>query len=328
MVNIIINEITKNTEEDNEISTGEVLEIKEESNNEEVINIIQKEFQTLTKTLDKQTKEYSKILKKQDVKIKTLNSKIEVLIEENEKLNILIKGLHQRVEDMSKDTEPVVEVSKEKETSENEVKSKSRRGVKYDDTETFIPNRHVGKAWTDLKLCDNGDIINDGYKIYHLPIQLNDLLYIMECDTPHMNRGEFKRLQAKYHINVGMFAKIIYNIRDNRFDKVLQKYNERLSSAKFDLTSDNYLKINKSITNIKKEDAKHWVSLVLNSNKPQQSILKIQEDNKGVDKDYIRIVCDSCTNTKLNSLLNINEPMFIENNPSKRKTLLEQGGIF
>ena len=185
--------------------------------------------------------------------------------------------------------------------------------------------------WKHLELMTDGGIVNKGHKTFKLPVGLNELLYIMELDNPHMNRGTAKKLMEIYSINNITFGKLIYNIREtNNFDNILETYHKSLSDAVFRV-KNGVIYVNNTNTKVSNEIASEWVQILANSSKKQEKILEIQKQYGHLNKDMIRIICDSYNNPKLNTLLsfskNINNKSFVENNPSKRRNLIQNGGV-
>ena len=146
-----------------------------------------------------------------------------------------------------------------------------------------------------------------------------------------MNRGTAKKLMEIYSINNITFGKLIYNIREtNNFDNILETYHKSLSDAVFRV-KNGVIYVNNTNTKVSNEIASEWVQILANSSKKQEKILEIQKQYGHLNKDMIRIICDSYNNPKLNTLLsfskNINNKSFVENNPSKRRNLIQNGGV-
>ena len=206
--------------------------------------------------------------------------------------------------------------------------SKTKTGRQVKDTDIYVPNKSLRVEWKYLELRDDGTIVNKSKRVFKLPVDLNLLLYIMECDKTPMDRATAKLLMSKYKLEYQFFGKLIYNIREtNSFDNVLKKYNNNLAKARFSI-KNNMLCVNKINTNIPISTAKEWIHILSNTTFKQKKILDFQKANPDIDKNMIRIVCDSYNNNQLFSLLkNVKKDTFVENNPSKRRNLIKNGGL-
>jgi hypothetical protein len=301
MVNIIIND---NPQNDNNVDYNELLELVSSLKNDNKELIIQL---TDLKTVfeEKNTALINRI--------DSLNNEVSILKTKLNQIN-------------------AVKLDSKNDSSNENVKAniKHKNKGKKNTTNIYIPNKQLRTEWKNLKLEDNGDIINYGRRKFRLPISLNDLLYIIECDNKGtLERDEARNLMRRYHINTTTFGKIIYNIRKTKnFDSVLTKYKQNLHKARFTL-KNGYICVNKADTNISMKTANEWIQILANTDKKQAKIIELQKANVDINPDMIRIICDSYDNPKLLKLLKDNESnhMFVENNPSKRRNIIANGGL-
>lgn len=185
--------------------------------------------------------------------------------------------------------------------TQDKKKPVQKRGRKKKSTEKdkFTPIKISQELWKKLELFDDGRIVNYGHKTYLLPVDIHDLLYVMECDENIMTYGMFKRLVKKYHSNNNTFGKLIYNIREGNFKSIVSKYYEYLSNVEFGLDS-NYLVIDGVKTNIHRHRVNEWINQINNTSKKQGEIMRIvSNESKEIDKDLIYLVCDNYSNDGL-----------------------------
>lgn len=204
---------------------------------------------------------------------------------------------------------------------------KRKSVVRKNNNERFEPADYSKGIWAKLKLLDNGQIVDKTRSRYVLPVDVYDLLYVIECDENGLTHGEFKELYKQFNSNNNTIGKLIYNIRENSFDKIVKKYYNSIKKVKFEIY-DGYLRVNGEKTTISVSKAREWVDLMFNSNRKQSKILEIVNANPSIGKNLIHVICDNYNNSELLSL--IKEPEkepFIENNPSRRKNLIMNGGV-
>lgn len=296
MVNIIIND----GQNDNLVDYQELTEL---------VNSLKEDNQKLIEKVIELTEGFEKKQEELITKIDSLNNEISIL-----KKNSIKKTNTVKINNPQKP---------KKQTVKNNPKDTKTKNI-------YIPNKQLRTNWEKLELQDNGDIINHGFRKFKLPVTLNDLLYIIECDDKgNLKRSEAKRLMKQYMINTSTFGKLIWNIRETKnFDSVLTKYKQNLQKARFTIKDGN-LCVNKVDTNISVKMAIEWIQILVNASKKQAKILELQKANPSINPDMIRIVCDSYDNPKLNKLLkeNSKKKMFVENNPSKRRNIIANGGL-
>ena len=203
------------------------------------------------------------------------------------------------------------------------VKARKRKG----NDEKFEPADYSKVIWKKLKLMDNGEIVAKTRSNYRLPVDVYDLLYIIECEESGLSHGEFKELYKEFESNNNTMGKIIYNIREHSFDKIVHKYYESIRKVRF-VVKDGYLKVNGETTKVNKSKANEWVQLMFNSNRKQKTIREIMNANPKIPKNVIHLVCDNYDNNKLLTLVKpVDKGQFVENNPSRRRNLIRNGGI-
>ena len=326
MVQIIVNNDEQNNEkltEKIDETLKEVKELKKFEDNIIITDLILEEgrirardIESIVDGLNKHyilvNKRFEEIDGKLEEIMKKLSSKNVTLAEpKSEKPKIVTKG--------TKKPAPTAQGSKKKPLTE------VRKGK--NDGEKFEPAEYSKSIWKKLKLMTDGEIIDKTRQVYHLPVDVYDLLYIIECDESGLTHGDFKELYKEFESNNNTMGKIIYNIREHSFDKILHKYYESIKKVKFAIR-DGYLKVNGQVTDVSKNKANEWVQLMFNANMKQKTVREIMASNPNLPKNLIHLVCDNYDN---NNLLNLVKPVdkgqFIENNPSRRRNLIRNGGV-
>lgn len=305
MVKIIVNEHKVNESNDDLLKV--ITELKED--NKKLEEIILK----LNDELKYSNEQFSSSLNKLTETVTILNNEFKVSERDND--------TSVNVNDIK-----VKKSSIPKEKSSLKVKSHKRK--KLTDNDVYVPNNSVCNEWKNISLQKDGKLVTKGHKTYTLPVDLNQLFYIIEEDTPYMNRRMSKKLMNEFEVNISTWGKLIYNIRINNFDDIIVNYNERIRRIKFSLDDNDDILIDNKKTTISKDLAYDWIQIIINSNHKEKDILKIQKSNNNYDKYNIRMICDNYNNKQLLKLLEKPKiKSFIENNPSKRKNLIMNGGI-
>lgn len=326
MVQIIVNNDEQNNEkltEKIDETLKEVKELKKFEDNIIITDLILEEgrirardIESIVDGLNKHyilvNKRFEEIDGKLEEIMKKLSSKNVTLAEpKSEKPKIVTKG--------TKKPAPTAQGSKKQPMT----KVRKRKN----DGEKFEPAEYSKSIWKKLKLMTDGEIIDKTRQVYHLPVDVYDLLYIIECDESGLTHGDFKELYKEFESNNNTMGKIIYNIREHSFDKILHKYYESIKKVKFAIR-DGYLKVNGQVTDVSKNKANEWVQLMFNANMKQKTVREIMASNPNLPKNLIHLVCDNYDN---NNLLNLVKPVdkgqFIENNPSRRRNLIRNGGV-
>lgn len=298
MVQIIVNE----DEHLNNQMVEQLDEIKEEINklngsyNVEELEVIKGDIENIFNILDNQ---YSLFNEKFDV----LNSKLEKMLNQ--------KGAELKKQGPAQVRQNSSGVGKKRKSN----------------SELFEPADYSKGLWKKLQLMDDGKIIDKTRSVYRLPIDVYDLLYIIECNDCGLTHGEFKKLYKDFGSNNNTMGKIVYNIREHNFDDIVYKYYESIKKVKFSI-EDDFLKINGHLTDVSKRKANEWIQLMFNTTKKQKTIMDIIKSNKSFSKDLVHLVCDNYDNNELLSIIKPDEKeLFIENNPSRRRNLIRNGGI-
>lgn len=324
MVQIIVNE----DENSNGLVNGKLDEIQKEVKGiRNGVDSLDKEMDlwvTVIGDIDKNVDSISDVLNKQHIlfnkRFNELDKKLEEIMKKLS-LNTTTNQKSGQTKQVQKGTEKPAQVA------HNSKKPVRKINKRKGNDERFEPAEYSKTLWRKLKLLDNGEIIDTGRASYKLPVDVYDLLYIIECNEIGLSYGDFRRLYKDFESNNNTMGKIIYNIREHSFDKILHKYYESIKKVKFEL-EDGYLKVNGEKTKVTKSKANEWIQLMFNSNRKQKTILNIKNTNKTFSKTLIHVICDNYDN---NGLLDIIKPdekgEFIENNPSRRRNLIRNGGI-
>ncbi len=292
---------------------------EDENNNEKVISKIDEIEKKLNLVLD--------FVSGTDVLVTSISGRLGDMesILDVEYMRDILKNqseLLKKVDDLNKKFDEQNEVMK---VEPAEVKKGGKRR-KARDKDRYEPLDFSKELWAKLELLSDGSVINKGHKVYTLPVDVYDLLYVIECDNNGLTYGEFKELFNKYGSNNNTFGKLIYNIRKDNFKDILIKYYDSIKKVTFEF-EDNCLVINGEKFNISKKTVNDWIHLMFNSNRKQKSILNIVSGNPDIEKSIIHLVCDNYDNSKLLDILKDDDEVFVENNPTKRENLIMNGGI-
>ena len=327
MVNIIINEVKNDPKEEMSIVSEDV-KIQEDYGEElkslsESYNSLKDEYVTLRDGFDESLKVQKRV-------IRTVSD----LIEHIEYLTKVVHSFEDK-HISSSNSKPIKNTKEVKNKTKTKKKSKSnkiktvKKSSRSKGNDTFQPTEYSRKHWDNLILLDDYRIKENSRRGFILPVDLNDLLYLIECDTPKMTYNDYKELMVKYDSNPNTFGKIIYNIREGKFSNVLKTYRDCLKNTKFSIHPVNdTIRINKVNTTVRKEQAREWIDIIINSSNKEEKIMNLQMENKNIPKMYVRTICDSYNNKDLLECVKAepSEP-FVENNPSRRRNLLRQGGL-
>ena len=225
-------------------------------------------------------------------------------------------------------TKTKTETKIENKTKHKRIKKSKKNKIKNN---TFFPGKSSSKTWDDLKLNKDLEIISKinakNYREFKLPVNIFDILYIQELDSPHMTRDTVAELVKEFGVYHNMISKIIFNIRENKFDGVIEKFKAMSKALKF-TAYQNTLYVNDSNTKIPLPVVNEFIQIIVNSSHKQQTIRQLTNGNyKDYNKKLLLLIGNNYNNPNLMKLLNIPKKDFVENNPSKRKSLIENGVI-
>ena len=189
----------------------------------------------------------------------------------------------------------------------------------------FEPSKFNRKYWNHLELT--GDKIKYRDKKNSnctLPLSVHELEIIREANEKTIYKKDYHDLVDLLPVSNNTVAKAIYNIRTNpAFDKLLNNLHEQIMNCKFNITDEGYIQIGKTITPINKNLANEWIFQCQNKQHLQKLIYKIQKTNPKIEKMQIKIICENYNNDKLLNLISTKKHIYKENNPSKRRDLLQ-----
>lgn len=173
----------------------------------------------------------------------------------------------------------------------------------------------------------------DGKRTYDLYYDMFDIFYIKSLlSSNNFTNRDFDNLlnHNKHQWTVKNLSQIIYNICENH---TLQKL--IIETRKFFTTNNTFdesngmLKINDVNTHISVEQAKEWcIAYMNNGKKKDEFIWNLQRRFPEIKREFITMIIYNHNNSDLYELWKEEEkPIFIENNPSKRRNIIRSGGI-
>ena len=216
--------------------------------------------------------------------------------------------------------------------------------VKSEDNTTSNHSRKIDALFTipdsvtllynDLKLLKNGEI-EYGTKTRKFVLKYNiyDIFYIKSLsDDNNFTMGDFFKLANKNDTwdKLSLY-KLIYNLRENNdLQEIINRARKVFKQdMHFDAKGD-ILLINNTVTHIPLHQVQSWCSAYVNGNKSRDVFIwELQKRFQELNRDYIAIILYNNGNDELANLLkeNKDDEVFIENNPSKRRNLIMNGGL-
>ena len=192
----------------------------------------------------------------------------------------------------------------------------------------YEPSEANKSNWDNLRLGDNTiEYINKRNAKCTIPLSIYELDLIREKDMNSISKKGYYKLCELLPVSPNTIAKAIYNIRENtELTHLLDLLHTKVKNCRFEVTKDGYLKIGKQITKIKKELAREWCLQCQNDGNVHEKIYDLHKAFPNIDKMQIKIVCENYDNSVLLDLLKEDKKIFIENNPSKRRNIIENNG--
>ena len=195
-------------------------------------------------------------------------------------------------------------------------------------TDFFEPSETHKVSWENLRLNDNAiEYINKRKAKCTIPLSIYELDFIRECDKQGITKKDYYKLCEQLPVSQNTVSKAIYNIRHNKeLTHLLDLLHNKVKHCRFELTNDGFLKIGKTLTSINKELALEWCVQCQNNDDIHKIICLLHKAYPEIDKMQIKIVCENYDNSKLLDLIKEEKKPFIENNPSKRRNIIENNG--
>lgn len=191
-------------------------------------------------------------------------------------------------------------------------------------------------------LYENLELLSDGSLKYTnrnktrefiLDFDIYDILFVKSVsDKSNFSMGDFKKLHTEHEWEREKVYRLIHNIREN---PVLKKIigtakNVFVTNKDFD-KQNNILTINGSVTHIPIHQAKSWCDAYINNGKDKDVFIwELQKRFPEINRDCIAILLYNVSNNELHDVLKEDKKDvgdFVENNPSKRRNLIMNGGL-
>lgn len=207
-----------------------------------------------------------------------------------------------------------------------------------DDNDKYVnKNEYTKKLYHNLKLNDDGTLIyttKNKNRQFTLPYNIQDILYINNIiNKEDFTMGDFRKLLKKNRLdwNEMNLKKLIYNIQENKSLKnIISDMITKIETSEFDKVGD-YIKINSYLTNITPTQAKNWCDAYMNGDETKEDFIwNIQKRFPEHDGMCIRVIMYNIDNNELMETWKVEKDMndiWVENNPSKRRNIIMNGGI-
>ena len=198
-----------------------------------------------------------------------------------------------------------------------------------------ITTESAKKNYNNLRLLPHFKLKHDSSngRTFELYYDMFDVFYIKSIiSKDKFTNKDFNEIlkHNKHQWTVKNLSQIIYNI-ENNID--LQKL--IIDTRKFFNTDNTFdetngiLKINDVNTHIRVEQAKEWCIAYMNNGKQKDEFIwNLQRRFPEIKREFITMIIYNHNNDELCELWKEEEkPVFIENNPSKRRNIIRSGGI-
>ena len=232
-------------------------------------------------------------------------------------------------DDFKKENKP-----KSKNIHHKKKSNQSKSRIKDDDELYSNNHQATQRLYYGLTLKDDGRIEYNNKKnsrTFILNYNIHDIFYIKSVIENNFTWGDFRELVSlNKDWNDMNLKKVIYNIQYNpKLNKILENLEKKISECEFEKVGE-FIKINNFISHITPKQAQTWCNMYINSNKNKEEyIWNLQKRFPEIDAMCIRIILYNLNNNELTSTWTVEKDIndiWIENNPSKRKNLIQNSG--
>ena len=296
------------------------INIYENKHTEETSLILQ---ENLTNELN-DIKEMLKELRKDNLRLKQLIMELDLrLLKENEEKKDNKEAVSKTTSDTKIKTVTGKQIKHEKTT---------RKRHRLKDNEKFEIVSSAKELYNDLKLLQNGEFEHGTYRRKHkLKYDIYDVLYIDSVSSSeNFTMGDFKKLVEKNDWDRHSLFKLIYNIRNNQ--EMFNRINNLRTKGfrkKWKFSKQNEILYADGVnTEIPVYLARDWCDVYMNSNKSIDVYVWELQKKYANHKEWIPVIIYNHGNNELVDVLKKDKSNpFVENNPSKRKNLIMNGGL-
>ena len=216
-------------------------------------------------------------------------------------------------------------------------KKKGRRTVtrrKYKPEDPYVVKEQGKEYYNKIIIQKAGGLVHRDKigRDHDLPFNINEACYMRYRIKNNFTHKDFNDLSKKYGWYPVTLNKLIFNLQENKkFNTLLDDYNEMIKTKTRFGSNGGCMVIDGLKTNITVKDAHSWCETAINSNKNiHEYILKLQKSIPNIDQQHLYDIVYNYNSNDLCSIFKKHASKrtdFVENNPSKRKNLIMNGGI-
>ena len=275
----------------------------------------------------KDNKEMLKELKKDNLRLKQLIMELD------------LKLLKEKEDKGNSTTNKVVETPQKaktvtgKEINKNKKEKDKKPWLKDEDDFEVLP-KTAKKLYKNVELLPTGELeygSRNSRRKYKLNYDIYDVLYVASVSgNKNFKMLDFKRLHEKNGWERHSLYKLIYNIRENNdLINIINEAQSVLMKPKSFSKENDVLYIDNVDTEIPVHLARDWCNVFMNNNKSRDVyVWELQRKYTHLNKDYVAIIIYNHSNDSLLDVLKKEKNTgFVENNPSRRKNLIMNGGM-
>ena len=209
----------------------------------------------------------------------------------------------------------------------SQMKSRVRRN--FDKNDVWIPLEAHKKPYLNCFIRNNM-IMGHGKKdkVYPTRWSIDEVLMVRELfllQHQFLNKhiGSIVTVCNKQKQSV---QRMCWNIESGNLEELIKDYKSQFTLLNFGKLKGKII-VNGIDSKIPTSLAKEMISIVTNSSNYEVVIWDLQRTYSKYDAFYIRAICENYCNPHLLRLLESKQETHIENNPSKRRNLIRNGGM-
>ena len=164
--------------------------------------------------------------------------------------------------------------------------------------------------------------INNGSKGYPT-CSLNEVLVFEECSPiTYRDVRNVKKILGWSHDKNPQ----IYLWQQGVFNNIISDFKVKVTDCNFKIVNDS-LRIMGEKTYIPSNTVKEIVNIIGDKGFSELLVYRLCKSYNQYNELYIRIICENYDNPELLKLLKNDDTAFVENNPSKRRNMIRNGGL-
>ena len=194
---------------------------------------------------------------------------------------------------------------------------KKGRDEIWEPAERYSVPYHIGEVYFDEIRTFSGK-----GALRPLSISLSELLMLHEflSKHAHFTNGDLKRFKELLGISDYTIKRVCANLINGDFDGVV--LNEISNDTNWDIF---YNMLCKSLLSF--DEVERICDMVANKGFSYSYVFNLQKMYSNYDSWFIRKICENYDNKLLHKLIKVQKETFVENNPSKRRNLIRNGGL-